>query len=190
MEPSIETDPDLYDFVPSGSGCTTCFSLAESPETLFATFQGIQKADNWFGALPPPPNLTFELTHNTGCDWRFNDLTWDVKWDNTPANQVIHLRYNPSGQFAFFKTSIGNCHFSEDSGLTTPVANIYYAGSVVINNMLESGTAWIPDVMDLINLVPGPDVLANPNPVDATESVFGFYDATDATNVLVRFDTP
>lgn len=190
MSESIDTDPALYDFVPTGTGCLTCYNLAESPETLFLSFQGIQKGDNWTPVFPPPPNLIFELTHSFGCVWTFNDATWFVRWDNSAAQQIIQLRFNPTGDNAFFTTSAGNCSFSEDSDLITPVNNEFYNGSVVVNNMLDSGTAWIPDVMDLINLEPGPEVWANPTPIDESVSVFRFFDKFDKTNVGIKYSTP
>jgi len=180
------TDPDEYPYAVAPNTCDFCYDAGKTPSVLFLCLAGITIGDLWTPADPPPPNGFWRMDVAGSCWWQgvIDGITYNYQ-SNAPGSLISA---GVPATYWMFNAAGASCLKWAVNQWQDPAATLYCGGWATIANPCLEDTLTIPDVMELVNIEPGPDVNVDPMPMETDQTVYRFTDVRDHTNILFKLD--
>jgi len=184
---SIELDIDLYSYASPANQCPAVFNANKTPKILFLSLSGIQTGSLWSPGNLPPPNGLWSLSASAACGWSLISSPYGFAYNTSPAPSVLLVETPPfDTYFQGYNASAGKFSFANQ--ITTPTGNKYWGGSALLTSVIDIDITSLPALLSELNLRMGESVYCNPKAYSATQSVFGYWNPTDASFCNILFD--
>lgn len=187
MTQAINLDPALYDYQDPPNVCPSVYGLNLTPDTIFLSFNEIQKGDTWISADLEPPNGLWLLNPDAPCEFRATPGGAIIGYDTRLGGAAI-LFQTPNSTLAFVGTAGTSGVTWFDNIFVNPSGRPFYGGWCSVTSVVSSNQNNIQDLWESLGQERSAAQLDFLRVQNDQTSSHTFSDPKDATRIHITVD--